>query len=177
MYIRKAFSGIMQSGDEMRIGGCDGVGGFMEELPALLVVLVAISVFVAGVASAYAGYVERSESLARRDRCQAFVQQALSEPSLLHDSRQGLFDWGKISALSNGNFTGRFPVERAGFNYSVELKVVGNASASAFNIRFGFDAPAGATQKVAIDAPCNILTPEGRAEPAVLSLVAWGFAR
>ncbi|MBI5000250.1 MAG: hypothetical protein HZB92_01805 [Euryarchaeota archaeon] len=160
----------------MRFGGNDGVGGFMEELPALLVVLVAISVFVAGVASAYAGYVERSESLARRDRCQAFVQQALSEPSLLHDSRQGLFDWGKVSVLSNSDFTARFPTERAGFNYSIELRAIGNSTDSLLHARFGFDAPSGAAQKVAIDAPCNILTPEGRVEPAIMGLVAWGFA-
>ncbi|MEW5937982.1 MAG: hypothetical protein AB1665_09250 [Candidatus Thermoplasmatota archaeon] len=154
----------------MRSWSSKGIGGFMEELPALLVVLVALSVFIAGAANAYYAYVDHRESLSRRERCQAFVGQVLSEPGLTAESRNALFDRSKLEAMSNEEFTARFPSARAGFEYSVEI----TAPDAAYTAGFGYS-PVEAQTKVVIEAPCNILDEEGIVWPGLLRLTAWGF--
>src|SRR5512137_2282869 len=78
------------------------VGGFSEELPAMLVILIALSIFIAGAAHAFSSWGERKDAVRDRERVATFAGQICAEQNLTWHGRLAMFD---MASLSGANTT------------------------------------------------------------------------
>jgi hypothetical protein len=158
----------------MKLWDRSGVGGFTEELPALLVVLVAISLFIASAAQAYASYGSRQAAVRDRERVESFAGQLCSDAELTWHGRLAMFD---ASSLSNANaskaFHSRYNSSRMSFDYSVTIADL--SGSDSWNFSSGSVYIAGA--KLRISSACNIADSGGFVRPALLTIEAWGMIR
>jgi hypothetical protein len=148
-----------------------GTGGFLEELPALLVVLIAVSLFIASAAQAYVSHVSRVSDMRDRERVETFAGQLCSD--------EGLTWWGRLAmfsaaSLSNDNITAtlleKYPVQQLGFDYNVSFR---DASGQvAWSCASGVEA-AGQTT-ISVQRACNIVGLNGTVFPALMTVRAWG---
>ena len=158
----------------MKRWGGQGVEGFSEELPALLVVLVAISLFVASAAQAYATYGSRQAALRERERVESFATMICADEELAWSGRLGMFH---IASLSDSNasasFESRYNSTIIGFSYIVTISDQYSTDSWAFASGPGY----ASGEKVRIARACNLFEPGGFVRPAILEVEAWGMYR
>ena len=151
-----------------------GVGGFAEELPALLVVLVAVSLFVASAAQAYASYGSRQAAIRDRERVAAFAGQLCADGELTWNGRLAMFD---IASLSDANASSmvlaRYDASRMGFEYKVAISDLSGSGCWNFTSGAGHASAA----KVRIARACNLVDHSGVVRPALLTVEAWGMRK
>jgi len=151
-----------------------GVGGFTEELPALLVVLVAISLFIASAAQAYASYGSRQAAVRDRERVESFAGQLCSDGEMEWQGRLAVFDAASLSdANASAAFQSRYNASRMGFEYAVTISDLSGNGSWVFSSGSGYVAGA----KVRISRACNLAEPDGFVRPALLTIEAWGVGR
>lgn len=100
----------------------EGISGAFEELPALLVVLVAISLFTVSMAHSYSAYGSNSDRLKLQEDCQDFARMVRNADMLCPDSRSGEFDMIALQNLSTETFLEEFNPELLGFQYRVTVQ-------------------------------------------------------
>ncbi|MFH0816626.1 MAG: hypothetical protein V1934_07415 [Methanobacteriota archaeon] len=151
-----------------------GVGGFAEELPALLVVLVAISLFVASAAQAYASYGSRQSAIRDRERVESFAVQLCAESELTWNGKLAMFE---IASLSDSNasdtFHSRYNSSKMGFGYKATFSDLSGADAWIFSSDLEYTGG----EKVRIAKACNLVDKGGFVKPALLTVEAWGLGR
>ncbi len=103
-----------------------GVVGFYEDVPALLIVVVATVIFLASIYSAI-GRHEQKTSISDFEReALEFADAVRSSPLLLHEGEVGRFDATKIQGLESENLTRS--LNYPDFFYRVEITDVSNYS-------------------------------------------------
>jgi hypothetical protein len=149
-----------------------GVGGFTEELPALLVVLVALSLFIASAAQAQASWSSRQSALRSRERVEAFAGLVLADETMLWHGRLGMFDSARLEdANASLDFLAAHRASVVGFDYRVTVTDASGIPVWSCNT----SAPPVSGDKVRASRPCNVVTSEGIAIPAMLHVEGWGL--
>ena len=103
------------------VGG-GGISGAFEELPALLVVLVAISLFTVSMAHSYSAYGSNAEYARLQEDCRDFTRMVRGAEIICHDSGPGEFDVVALQNLSTETFLEEFNPELLGFQYRVTVQ-------------------------------------------------------
>jgi hypothetical protein len=115
-----------------RISPDDAIAGAFEELPTLLVVLVAISLFSVSVAHAAASWGESDDYIKLQEDCQTFAGMVRASDTLCAEGKTGIFDIGKLQNISQEDFLEEFNSTLFGFGYRVTIQCVepeiGNAT-------------------------------------------------
>jgi hypothetical protein len=107
-----------------RISQNDAIAGAFEELPVLLVVLVAISLFSVSVAHAAASWGKSDDYINLQDDCQTFAGMVRASDTLCAEGKTGIFDIGKLQNLSYGDFLEEFNSTLLGFGYRVTIQCI-----------------------------------------------------
>lgn len=160
----------------MKRWGKDGIGDVSEELPALLVVLVALAVFFSGVAQAYSSYVERERTLEMYDRAESLLSSLRSDPALVAEGRVGIFAYATLTDVnSTRRILDTYDSERIGFEFSVRISDTSPEDALS-NVTIQDETFPQGAESVVVSSPCNIIDADGFVRPATISLQAWGFS-
>ena len=153
----------------------EGVGEFSEDLPALLVVLVAISLFVSGATQAYSSFQEREKAARERERVECFIALLRSDATIIRDGQAGLFDLEALrEANSASQILARYSSARVGFDHSLQFEIspIGGITE---NITFSASQKQEGVESVCLAAPCNFVEASGFVVPGRVSLTAWGL--
>ena len=154
----------------MKLWDRKGIGGFTEELPALLVVLVAIALFVASAAQAYASYGSRQATVRDRERVESFAGQLCVAAELTWHGRLAMFDVASLSdANTSTTFQSLYNSSRMGFEYNVTFSDL--SGTDSWNFASGAGYMAGT--KVRIARACNLVDPDGFVRPALITVETW----
>jgi hypothetical protein len=107
-----------------RINRDDAIAGAFEELPVLLVVLVAISLFSVSVAHAASSWAESDDYLNLQDDCQTFAGMVRASDTLCAEGKTGIYDIGKLQNISQEDFLEEFNSTLLGFGYRVTIQCI-----------------------------------------------------
>jgi hypothetical protein len=159
----------------MKSWGKDGVGDVSEELPALLVVLVALAIFISGVAQAYSSYLEREKTLDRNEKIRSFLSTLSSDPALTEEGRIGIFDYAAlVDVNSTKHVLDAYSAGKIGFHFSIRISDA-SRSFRLPNVTFQDEPALEGSETVALSSPCNIIDADGFVRPALIAVNAWGF--
>jgi hypothetical protein len=154
--------------------GRGGVGGFTEELPAMLVVLVAVSLFVASLATAHSSFVERERWLDRRESVSSVLGLLWSDQELT-EGHAGMYDAMTLADENSTSYVVSILSPAVlGFQYRLEITSLDGKDLN-FTVETG-QRPTG-KPTVVESSPCNILVGQGHVEPGLVRITAWGFVR
>lgn len=101
-----------------------GVAGAFEELPALLVVLVAVSLFTVSVAHAVSSGDDARDRARLQDDCLAFASMVRCSEVLGGSGCSGEFDMARLANASAVDFAEEFNSTMLGFGYRVVVNCV-----------------------------------------------------
>lgn len=105
-----------------KIRGDDAIAGAFEELPVILVVLVAVSLFSVSVAHAAISMNEGRERAKLQETCLAFAELVRSSELLSGDSGPGIFNRECLLKLSRNDFCQEFNSTIIGFEYRIIIQ-------------------------------------------------------
>ncbi|MDO9537676.1 MAG: hypothetical protein Q7J68_05110 [Thermoplasmata archaeon] len=117
----------------VRVGN-DAIAGAFEELPSLLVVLVAISLFSVSVAHASISWNENSDYLALQEDCIVFAGMVRNSKVLGMDGQPGTYDSKVLLNLSEESFFEEFNSTLLGFGYRVVINCIDSDGQSNLNL-------------------------------------------
>ncbi len=154
----------------MKIWNRRGAGGFTEELPALLVVLVALSLFIASAAQARASYMSRRSAIADRERVESFASMVCADETLTWQGRLGMFDAACLAdANASSGFQDRHP--SVGFEYRVTVADDSGTARWSCNS----SEPPLSGDKIRVSRPCNVVEPDGFVRTGIVYVEGWGM--
>jgi hypothetical protein len=149
-----------------------GLGGFFEEIPAFVVVVISVSMFLATAYTTY-GRMNDDRELSglqddSRSLCLSFrgLEAVLERGPVSHEPRSGVFEAGKLDAL---NSSGLHSALNAPHPYNLTLRDL----VSGQNWSFGGPVPAGAPMKASAASAVVVADGNGRHDPARLEVVMW----
>lgn len=102
-----------------------GTVDIFEEVPAILVVIVAVFIFLMTVAEGFISYSERKEDDRLTQQLESFCDSLLSFELLLFDSEMGRFDSFRLDAEGREKLHDSFRPDMLGFHYNVTIADVG----------------------------------------------------
>ena len=154
----------------------DGIGEFSEDLPALLVVLVAVALFVSGAVQAFSSFQERERVLQRRERVGSLLALLRSDPRLTKDNRAGLFAYERLRDVnSTGYVLASYTPARTGFGFTLSFKITGRGNRTE-NIIFGLEEEPAGLETVSLSSPCSFACDDEYVMPGLMLVRAWGFS-
>jgi len=111
-----------------RYSGEDAIAGAFEELPALLVILIGISLFSVSFAHATTTRDDFYEYQELQEDCLDFAGMVRGSETLCGKNSQGTFDSSRLSNETGQAFIEEFNSTLMGFEYRVSVQVIGNGS-------------------------------------------------
>jgi hypothetical protein len=151
----------------------EGVSGAFEELPALFVVLVGISLFAVTVAHAYSSQAGEQDFTALQEDCLAFSRMVRSSDLLCNGEAAGNLDLTVLKNLSGDCVLEEFDPLALGFEYSLavsRLDTTTGGIAPVFN--FSSVVVENALQTASFASPVN-LNEFGSVGAGVLTVSVW----
>ena len=103
-----------------------------EELPALMVVLIAISLFSVSMAHATMSWDDNQEYIALQEDCQTFAGMVRSSDTLCGENAAGIYNLARIQNITNETFLEEFNSTLLGFEYRIIIQPIDNQTAIAF---------------------------------------------
>jgi hypothetical protein len=105
----------------MSVGNEVGTVDIFEEVPAILVVVVGIFIFLMTIAEGFISYSERKEEDHLTRQLVSFCDSVLSSEALLFDSEQGRFDSFRLDTEGRERLHDSFRPDVLGFHYNVTI--------------------------------------------------------
>jgi hypothetical protein len=102
-----------------------GTSDIFEEIPAILVVIVALFIFLMTIAEGFISYSERKEEDRLAQQLDSFCNSVLSFEPLIFDSEPGRFDSSKLDEMGRDKLQDFFSPETLGFHYNITIVDVG----------------------------------------------------
>jgi hypothetical protein len=100
----------------------EGVAGAFEELPALLVVLVGISLFTVSAAHSFSEWSGDQNYASLQEDCQTFAAMVKSSDLLCSERKSGCFDMAMLENCSEQEFLSMFNSSALGFDYQMTIQ-------------------------------------------------------
>ena len=155
----------------MRRRDVRAVAGSFEDLPALLIILVASSVLIVTIAGSYAAYHSYLDGLRLHEEAVQFSQAVRTYDILTWNGEEGRFLASKLNENSRAQMVLDFPPESLGFHYNVRIQDV-----STYDYRYdwwaGEEIPAGITRE-SVTSPVTIRNEAGQSHAAHLIVTIW----
>ncbi len=99
-----------------------GIAGAFEELPTLMVVLVAVSLFSVSVAHAASSWNGTEDYSGLQEDCLTFSGMVRASETLCDDGKPGTFSYNKLQNLSGEEFLKEFNATSLGIGYRVVVQ-------------------------------------------------------
>ncbi|MCK5024912.1 MAG: hypothetical protein KAR56_04775 [Thermoplasmata archaeon] len=109
--------------------GEEGTAGPFEELPALMVVLIAISLFSVSVAHATMSRDDNQEYITLQEDCRTFASMVRSSHVLCGENPAGIYNLVHIQNISNEAVLEEFNSTLLGFEYRITIQPIDNQTA------------------------------------------------
>ena len=103
-----------------------------EELPALMVVLIAISLFSVSVAHATMSWDDNQEFITLQEDCQTFSNMVRSSDILCSENSAGVYNLANIQNVSSEALLKKFNSTLLGFEYRITIQPIDNQTAISF---------------------------------------------
>lgn len=149
-----------------------GVGGFFEEIPAFLVIVIAVGMFITTTYSGYLTYARGSELDSLHEDCYR-----LSRAIRTYD---GIVEKGRIDQEPHAGHLDALKLDRLDlsllkqdlnaphpFNITIKDRVTGRSWAA------GESPPPATTTRAVISSAVLVVGPDGRKDPGSLTVVMW----
>ncbi len=147
-------------------------GGFFEEIPAFVVIVLSVSLFLVAACSTYGRMGQDRELSDLQDDCQRLCRAFRGYGAVLEkgqcslEPRNGVFEAGKLDALDYSTLQGALNSPHL-YNLTVRDLSTGQ------NWSFGRALPVGASAKVKVSSAAVVAGESGRHDPARLEVVMW----
>lgn len=99
----------------------EGVAGFFEDIPVLIVVTIATGVFLYSLIHAYVLYLDQFESQKMNENAMDLCRSIRSYDGLIYKSQEGIFLGDKIKSLTPETLQEEFNVSRLGYHYQISI--------------------------------------------------------
>ncbi len=148
----------------------DGVAGFYIDLPALLAIMIGLSIFTLSIYTAHASYLERRQEGEMSRRLDSFVQELRNYRSIA--TSPGVFAADRLSNLNTSVMKETYPPDTLRFHYRVDIEDNGGYSTDHFvsfstlNIPSNQDVYAKSTSVVIVES-------SGRSHLARMTVYIW----
>jgi len=148
------------------------VGGFFEEIPAFVVVVLSVSMFLVAAYSTYGRMGDDGRLSSLQDDCQRLCRAFRGLPAALDDGQglrgpaNGIFSADKLDALNSSALRGEL---RSPNQYNLTVFDL----SSGRNWSFGEAPPASASMRVKVSSAAVVAVEGGHRDPARLEVVMW----
>lgn len=105
----------------MSQGREEGIAGFFEDIPVLLVVIIATGIFLFSLVHAYVLYLDQFEYQRMHENALGLSRSVRSYDGLIYGSEEGVFLGDKLTSLTFEALQEDFNVTRLGYNYQVSI--------------------------------------------------------
>ena len=149
-----------------------GVGGFFEEIPAFIVVVIAVALFMTAAYSSYITYSQQSASDELFEDCYRFSRAFRSYDAIVEkgvifqEPHAGHLDADKLDVLNTTDLSAGLNCPHH-FNITVKDRIAGRAWT------LGDRPPSGGVSKAGVSSAVLISEPDGRLNPGSVSVVMW----
>jgi trans-2-enoyl-CoA reductase len=99
----------------------EGIAGFFEDIPVLLVVTIATGIFLVSLVSAYVNYLDHMKDHNMHDNAADFSQALRGYDELIYDFQEGVFEGEKLISLEDENLQNDFNESTLGYHYQVAI--------------------------------------------------------
>jgi hypothetical protein len=149
-----------------------GTADIFEEIPAILVVIVALFIFLMTIAEGFISYSERKEEDRLAQQLDSFCDSVLSFEPLIFASEPGRFDSSKLDEMGRGRLQDSFSPETLGFHYNITIVDI-----SLYEEKFNWVAGeeiSRSERSRATSVPVIISNGYGQHHPALMGITIWG---
>lgn len=150
-----------------------GIAGAFEELPVLLVVLVAVSLFSVSVAHAAATWGESDGTAQLQDESDAFSEMVRASDTLCIGGSEGVYDFNSLQIFSEADILDEFNSSVLGFDYRISIQCIDPSSG---NITLGVEvqtSPLPSGGPVACTHTCVNVDKGGSVGAARVTVTVW----
>jgi hypothetical protein len=148
------------------------IGGFFEEIPAFVVVVLSVSLFLVAAYTTLGRLGQDRELSSLQDECQRLCrafrgyEAVLEKGQISMEPESGVFEAGKLDALDYSTLQGALNSPHL-YNLTVRDLLTGQ------NWSFGCGLPAGAAMKVEVSSAAVVANGNGGHDPARIGVVMW----
>lgn len=151
----------------------DAVAGVFEELPALLVVLVGISLFMVSAAHSFSEWGGDQDYASLQEDCQTFTAMVKSSDLLCSEGKSGCFDMAMLENCSEQEFLSTFNSSVLEFEYQVTIQCLNiSTGLSTFTLSVNSSDMRDALE-IATFSTCVSVYNKNKMEAARLSVSIW----
>jgi hypothetical protein len=99
----------------------EGIAGFFEDIPVLIVVTIATGIFLGSLVSAYVSYLDQFEHRNMHNNALDFSDAIRSYEGLVHEHEEGVFEGEKLVSLDERALQEDFNESTLGYHYQVAI--------------------------------------------------------
>lgn len=99
----------------------EGIAGFFEDIPVLIVVVIATGIFLFSLVHAYVLYLEQIENQRMFEDAKGLCRAVRSYEGLTGGTEEGVFEGDKLISLTNEALQEDFNVTVLGFHYQISI--------------------------------------------------------
>lgn len=99
----------------------EGIAGFFEDIPVLIVVTIATGIFLVSIVSAYVNYLDHIEDQNMHDNATDFSNAIRSYEGLIYEYEEGVFEGDKLISLDERTLKEDFNESVLGYQYQVAI--------------------------------------------------------
>jgi hypothetical protein len=149
----------------------EGIAGFFEDLPALLVVLVAVAIFILSIAGAYAAYGDYLQQLRFHEQAVEFSESIRTYEFLTYNQEEGKFQADALNETTAAQMAIDFHPENVGLHWNVRVVDVSGYGGK-YTWSAGETVPQGVS-RIAITSPLTIRNNSDQIRGARLVVTVW----
>jgi hypothetical protein len=101
--------------------GEEGIAGPFEDIPVLLVVIIATAIFLFSLVHAYVNYIENIENQRMRENAQSLCNSLRSYEVILDGSSDGVYDGEKMQTFSDEKLNVDYNESKLGFHFRMSI--------------------------------------------------------
>ncbi|UCE73450.1 MAG: hypothetical protein JSV56_10520 [Methanomassiliicoccales archaeon] len=99
----------------------EGIAGFFEDIPVLIVITIATGIFLFSLVHAYVAYLDQLEHQRMHENAQRFCKSIRSYSDIIYTSEEGVFLGEKITSLTIEALEEDFSTRELGYEYQVSI--------------------------------------------------------
>jgi hypothetical protein len=105
----------------MSCRGEEAVAGPFEDIPVLIIVMIATGIFLFSLVNAYATYLDQYDHQRMHENAHTLSQSLRSYDQLIYGSQEGVFSGDKVISLSSDILALDYDQRSLGYNYQVSI--------------------------------------------------------
>ena len=135
----------------------DGVAGFFEDIPTLIVVIIGFGIFLLSMVNAFVAYQAQQNTFRMHQENVEFAQAIRAYDKLTYNDQEGVFLGDKVLAISNGTMEQDFNSTALGYDYRIMINDVSDyPDSNTYKKTVQTSSPPSRTSKFTVNSPVVI---------------------